>query len=160
MKTRLLRKLEVSEIGMGCMGFSHAYGKVPVEDYAVTAFSKAYDCGCTFFDTAEGYGSEMFYPGHNEQLLGKASEPFRKEVVLATKLHISPDEYIDNSLYDVLCKHIERSLKNLRTDYMDLYYLHRVNEDIPVEDIAESMGRLIKKRSDPFLGYVTIRTNL
>lgn len=144
MKTRLLRELEVSEIGMGCMGFSHGYGKVPEEDYAVNAIRNAYDFGCTFFDTAEGYGSEMFYPGHNEQLLGKALEPFRKETVLATKLHIGPDECIGIPLYDVLCKHIKQSLKNLRTDYIDLYYLHRVNEDIPVEDVAEAMGHLIK----------------
>lgn len=143
MLTRKLRNLEVSKIGMGCMGFSHGYGKVPDGDYAVKAIRSAYDFGCTFFDTAEGYGSEMFYPGHNEQLVGKALEPFRKEVVLATKFHIKPDECLDSSLYDVLCKHIEQSLKNLRTNYIDLYYLHRVNEDIPVEDIAEAIGRLI-----------------
>lgn len=144
MKKRFLQNLEVSETGMGCMGFSHGYGKVPEEAYAINAIRKAYDFGCTFFDTAEGYGSEMFYPSHNEQLLGKALEPFRKETVLATKLHISPEECIGISLYDVLCKHIEQSLKNLRTDYIDLYYLHRVNENITVEDVAEAMGRLIK----------------
>lgn len=145
MKKRMIGKLEVSEIGMGCMGFSHGYGAVPDEDYSITAIRKAYEAGCTFFDTAESYGKEMFYPGHNEQLVGKALEPFRKEVVLATKLHITAEEYGgDVTLYDAIRKHLEASLKNLRTDYVDLYYLHRVNEEVPVEAVAEVMGSLIE----------------
>ena len=65
------------------MGFSHGYGAVPDEAYSIDAIRKAYDFGCTFFDTAEGYGKEMFYAGHNEQLVGKAIEPFRNKVILA-----------------------------------------------------------------------------
>lgn len=145
MNLRKLRELEVSPVGMGCMGFSHGYGKVPEEAYSIKAICKAYDFGCTFFDTAEVYGYEMFYPGHNEQLVGKAIESFRKDIVLATKLQVSKSEYGNAvSLYDAIRKHIEASMKNLKTDYLDLYYLHRVNEEVPVEEVAEVMGRLIK----------------
>ena len=88
MKTRYLRDLEVSEIGMGCIGFSHGYGKVPEKNYTLQAIRSAHEYGCTFYDTAESYGKEQFYPGHNEELVGEALLPFRKEVVLATKFHI------------------------------------------------------------------------
>ncbi|MBD5453576.1 MAG: aldo/keto reductase [Lachnospiraceae bacterium] len=146
MNTRFLRDLEVSEIGMGCMGFSHGYGKVPDEAYALQAVRKAYDFGCIFFDTAEGYGKEMFYPGHNEELLGKALASFRKNVVLATKFHISQTEIQENMvLYDFIRSHLENSMKRLKTDYIDLYYLHRLNESVPVEEVAEVMGRLIQE---------------
>lgn len=143
MKTRFIGKLEVSPIGMGCMGFSHGYGQVPEESCSIEAIHKAHDFGCTFFDTAEAYGQEQFWAGHNEQLVGKALEPFRKDVVLATKLHIHPEETADRSVYEIVKGHLERSMKNLRTDYVDLYYLHRVNEGVPVEEVAEAMGRLI-----------------
>ena len=76
MDKRKLGQLEVSPIGMGCMGFSHGYGQVPPEAYAIEAIRKAYDYGCTHFDTAEAYGKEQFYAGHNEELVGKAVEPF------------------------------------------------------------------------------------
>lgn len=146
MKTRKLGNLEVSEIGMGCMGFSHGYGAVPEEEYAVSAIRQAYDFGCTFFDTAETYGQEMFYAGHNEQLLGKAANDFRKNVVIATKFHLHDDEAVKgNALYQTVRKHLEASMKKLRTDYIDLYYLHRLNELVPVEEIAEVMGRLIRE---------------
>lgn len=146
MKKRFLGGIEVSEIGMGCMGFSHGYGKVPEENYAIEAIQKAHDYGCTFFDTAEGYGKEMFYPGHNEELVGKALASFRKDVVLATKLHISTAESeTDKALYDVIRGHLENSMKRMKTDYIDLYYLHRINEMIPVEEVAEVMGKLIRE---------------
>lgn len=145
MKTRQLRDLTVSEIGMGCMGFSHGYGKVPDEDYSIEAIRKAYDYGCTFFDTAEVYGMQQFEKGHNERLVGKAIEPFRKEIILATKLHIDTDEVkTDGSLYNTIRRHLKASMQKLRTDYTDLYYLHRINPDIPVEDVADVMGRFIK----------------
>lgn len=142
-KFRNIKDLKVSTIGMGCMGFSHGYGTAPKEDYAIAAIRNAYDFGCTFFDTAEGYGKEQFYKGHNEQLLGKAVKPFRNNVVLATKLHISPAEISDKTLYKAVRRHLENSLKNLGTDYVDLYYLHRINEEIPVEEVASVMGQLI-----------------
>ena len=146
MDNRKLGQLEVSPIGMGCMGFSHGYGQVPPKAYAIEAIRKAYDYGCTHFDTAEAYGKEQFYAGHNEELVGKAIEPFRKEVVLATKFHIGelsqPDE---TSLYREVRRHLEDSMSRLRTDYIDLYYLHRINETVRLEDVAIVMGRLVKE---------------
>lgn len=144
MQMRKLGQLEVSPIGMGCMGFSHGYGKVPETDVAIKAIQEAHDYGCTFFDTAETYGCEQFYPGHNEQLVGQAIKPFRKEVVLASKIHISTEEYQANhDLYRTIKRHLLHSLKNLQTDYLDLYYLHRYNEEIGMAPVAEVMGKLI-----------------
>lgn len=144
MKIRKLRNLEVSPIGMGCMGFSHGYGKVPERSYSIEAIRKAASLGCTFFDTAESYGQELFYPGHNEELVGEAIAPFRKDVVLATKLHIGSGEVTnDTALYNVMRRHLEASMKKLKTNYIDLYYLHRINELVPVENVAEVMGRFI-----------------
>ena len=143
MKTRLLRNLEVSPIGMGCMGFSHGYGQVPEESYSIEAIRKAYEFGCTFFDTAETYGREQFWPGHNEQLVGKALEPFRNHVVLATKLHLHPEEVEEGSVTEAVRRHLEQSMKNMRTNYIDLYYLHRINGGVALEDIAAAMGRLV-----------------
>lgn len=144
METRRLRDIEVSPIGMGCMGFSHGYGAVPEKDYSIEAIRKAYDFGCTFFDTAESYGEEQFYPGHNEQLVGEAIKLFRKDVVLATKLHLHPEEFtVGTSTYEVVRRHLEKSMKNLNADYVDLYYLHRVNEKISVEEVAGAMQQLI-----------------
>lgn len=146
MKLRKIGSLTVSPIGMGCMGFSHGYGEVPEESYSIAAIQKAYAFGCNFFDTAEAYGRELFFPGHNEELLGKAVEGFRDQVVLATKLHIDENEITDEmDLSMVIHSHLKKSLENLRTDYVDLYYLHRVNELIPVEDVAEVMGELIEE---------------
>ena len=146
MKKRLLGTLTVSEVGMGCMGFSHGYGVPPEESYAVEAIRKAFDFGCTLFDTAETYGREQFYPGHNEELVGKAIAPFRKEAVLATKLHLGPkEERAGKSTYQVVKEHLAQSMKRLQTDYIDLYYLHRLSEDVPVEEVAEAMGRLIQE---------------
>ena len=146
MKNRKVGILDVSAIGMGCMGFSHGYGAVPEEAYSINAIRKAYEFGCTFFDTAEGYGTQMFYPGHNEQLLGKAVESFRKDVVLATKLHLRKEENGEgNMLYESIRKHLDASMLNLKTDYIDLYYLHRVNPEIPNEEVAGVMGKLISE---------------
>lgn len=161
MKMRKLRDLEVTEIGMGCMGFSHGYGAVPEESYSVEAIRKAHDFGCNFFDTAEVYGLQQFEKGHNERLVGKALEPFRKNVILATKLHIDtvePEQ--DGSLYNTIRRHLEASMEKLRTDYIDLYYLHRVNPDIPVEDVAEVMGRLIKEGLIRGWGMSMVNTEL
>lgn len=140
MDKRKLGQLEVSPIGMGCMGFSHGYGQVPPEAYAIEAIRKAYDYGCTHFDTAEAYGKEQFYAGHNEELVGKAVEPFRKEVVLATKFHIGELPKPDGTnLYREVRRHLEDSMSRLRTDYIDLYYLHRINEMVRLEDVALSL---------------------
>ncbi len=137
----------MSEIGMGCMGFSHGYGTVPDEAYSIEAIQRAYhEGGCTFFDTAESYGDVVFSPGHNELLVGKAIEPFRSKIVLATKLKVKPEELADGTSVAVAVRrHLEHSMKNLRTDYVDLYYLHRIDEAVPFEEVAEAMGCLIKE---------------
>ena len=142
MKKRMIGKLEVSAVGMGCMALSHGYGQIPEEQYSVEAIRKAYAAGCTFFDTAEIYGAQLYYTGHNEQILGKALEDVRQHVVLASKLHISPEEY-QTDLEGAIRSHLTQSMKNLRTDYLDLYYLHRVHPEVPVEAVAQVMGKLI-----------------
>lgn len=144
MQKRKLRDLEVSTIGVGCMGFSHGYGKVPETEYSINAMRKAFEAGCNFFDTAEVYGDVVFYPGHNEELVGKALSSVRKDVMLATKLHLRPDEVAaSSSVYDAVKSHLVASMKRLGTDYVDLYYLHRINEEVSFEEVAAAMGRLI-----------------
>ena len=144
MKTRQLGNITVSEIGMGCMGFSHGYGEIPPESYSIEAIQKALDYGCRFLDTSEAYGPYLAETGHNERIVGKAIKGRRDDVVLATKLFIGTDEVRrGNSAYDALRRHLEASLKRLQTDYVDLYYLHRINTSVPVEVVAEGMGRLI-----------------
>lgn len=144
MEKRWLGNIEVSEIGMGCMGFSHGYGKLPEESYALEAIRQAYDFGCTFYDTAEVYGMQTRWFGHNEELLGKAVKDFRNHVVLATKLTIMPEDVARKEpLYEIVREHLAASLKRLGTENVDLYYLHRINEAVPVEAVADVMGRLI-----------------
>ena len=118
----------------------------PERAYSIRATQEAYEYGCTFFDTAETYGTQQFYPGHNEQLVGEAILPFRKKVVLATKFHFRNEMPSERKLIDkVIRRHLEQSLKNLQTDYVDLYYLHRVNEKVPLEEVAYVMGDLIRE---------------
>ncbi len=145
MDKRKLRDIEVSPIGMGCMGFSHGYGEIPTRDYSIEAIRKAYDFGCTFFDTAESYGPNLLPEnrGHNERIVGEAVHDFRKEVVLATKLHLDANEVEENGLESVMRRHLTASLERLQTDYADLYYLHRINPNIPTENVAEVMGKFI-----------------
>lgn len=146
MKTRKLRELVVSEIGMGCMGFSHGYGAAPEWEYSIQAIRDAYAYGCTFFDTAESYGTQQFYPGHNEQLVGEAVEPFRNKIILATKLHFRGEIPQNGAALEAeVRQHLVQSLQNLRSDYVDLYYLHRVNEEVPLPEVAAVMGKLIQE---------------
>ena len=144
MNKRKLRNLEVSPIGVGCMGFSHGYGEIPSEEYSIQAIQKAHDFGCDFYDTAEAYAPLLSGIGHNELIVGKAVKSFRKDVVLATKLHLNTTEVSELGLYQTLEKHLTASMQRLQTDYVDLYYLHRINRDIPVEEVAEAMGKLEK----------------
>lgn len=140
MKKRMLREIEVSEVGMGCMAFSHGYGKIPPEKYSIEAIRNAYEHGCTFFDTAEVYSPNLTGIGHNELIVGKALRDVRANVVIATKLMLHGFEI--GNVYKTIRKHLEGSLARLQTDYVDLYYLHRMSR-VPVEKVAEAMGRLI-----------------
>ena len=88
----------------------------------------------------------MFEAGYNERLVGKAVEPFRKDITLATKLYLNTQEVENNGLEKVIREHLKKSMKNLKTDYIDLYYLHRINRDIPIEDVALVMGKLIQEK--------------
>lgn len=145
MEQRRLGSIAVSAIGMGCMGFSHGYGDIPERDYAIDAIRAAHDAGCTFFDTAEAYAPDLdpAQRGHNERIVGDAVAPFREDVVIATKLHLDVDEVARQGLCGSIRAHLEASLDRLRTDVVDLYYLHRVNRAVPVGDVAAAMGRLI-----------------
>lgn len=141
MKKRMLRDIEVSEVGMGCMAFSHGYGKIPEEKYSIEAIQNAYNHGCTFFDTAEVYSPNLAGIGHNELIVGKALKDVRENVVIATKLMLHG--FNIGSVYKTIRKHLEGSLDRLQTDYVDLYYLHRMS-GVPVEKVAEAMGRLME----------------
>lgn len=134
--------LEVSALGLGCMGFTFGYGPATPEADAISLIRKAHDLGVTFFDTAEAYSQ-----GGNETLLGKAVHPFRDQVVIATKFG-----FTDGDSSKGLDSHPERirqvaenSLRYLNTDYIDLFYQHRVDPNVPIEDVAGTIGDLIKE---------------
>jgi aryl-alcohol dehydrogenase-like predicted oxidoreductase len=139
MRTRAIGSLPVSAVGLGAMGFSHGYGPGVGEDEAIDLMRKAFDLGCTFFDTAEGYAA-----GANEQLVGRALAPIRDEVVIATKFRV--DGHLTRQrLGRQMRAHLEASLARLGTDRVELYYQHRVADSIPVEDVAAVMGELIEE---------------
>lgn len=140
MQTRMLRDIEVSEVGMGCMAFSHGYGQIPAEEYSIEAIRNAYNHGCTFFDTAEVYSPNLSGIGHNERIVGKALADVRDNVVIATKLMLHGVGF--GSVYKIIRSHLEGSMERLRTDRVDLYYLHRMS-GVPIEKVADAMGRLI-----------------
>ncbi|MDE6185078.1 MAG: aldo/keto reductase, partial [Lachnospiraceae bacterium] len=146
MKTRQLGDLTVSEVGMGCMAFSHGYGKIPPEQYSIDAIRNAYRHGCTLFDTAEIYSPNLAGIGHNERIVGKALKDVRKGVALATKLFLDSSEArTEGSVYRAVRRHLEDSMDRLQTDMVDLYYLHRTNGGVRIEDVAEAMGMLIEE---------------
>lgn len=132
--------LEVSELGLGCMGLTFGYGPATNEADAIALIQKAYDLGITFFDTAEVYSQ-----GGNEKLLGKAIKPFRDKVVVATKFGFNeglPAKGL-NSSPERIRKVVENSLKYLQTDVIDLLYQHRVDPNVPMEDVAGTVKDLI-----------------
>ena len=140
MRTRKIGNLTVSEVGMGCMAFSHGYGQIPSEQYSIEAIQNAYRHGCTFFDTAEIYSPNLAGIGHNERIVGKALQDEREHVVLATKLFLNRSEVKGGSVYEAVRRHLEASMQRLKTDWVDLYYLHRTSGGVSVEAVAEAMG--------------------
>lgn len=144
-KRKLGNSLEVSALGLGCMGMSQSFPPFPEKKDMIEFLHKAVDHGVTFFDTAEVYG-----PFTNEELVGEGLAPFRKDVVIATKFGF----VIGNTLpgmsgVDSRPQHIrevcQASLKRLKTDYIDLFYQHRVDPNVPIEDVAGTVKDLIKE---------------
>ena len=151
MEKRILGKdLEVSAIGLGCMGMSHAYGPAADKKEMTELLAKAVDRGYTFFDTAEVYGTPE-NPHDNEELLGEALKPFRNQIVLASKCGIRFDEsspevnkpLIPDGRPESIKKSIDGSLSRLQTDHLDLYYIHRIDRSVPIEETAGAMQELM-----------------
>lgn len=142
MKKRTLGNggLEVSSLGLGCMGLSYGYGPATERQEAIALIRRAFEIGVTFFDTAEAYG-----PYLNEEVVGEALAPFRNEVVIATKFGFKNGKTSDglDSRPENIRAHTEAALKRLRTDRIDLLYQHRVDPTVPMEDVAGTVKELI-----------------
>ena len=139
MKTRKLGTLEVSKMGFGCMSISANYGPAADKNQGLDVIRAAHEKGVTFFDTAEVYG-----PYTNEKLVGEALEPVRDTVAIATKFGFDNEKGgVLNSRPQHIRKVVEESLKRLRTDHIDLYYQHRVDPNVPIEDVAGAVKELI-----------------
>src|SRR5215475_13407757 len=144
MNKRTLGKseLEVSALGLGCMGLSFGYGPATERNEAIKLIRAAFERGVTFFDTAEAYG-----PYVNEELVGEAVEPFRKNVVIATKFGFkegTPAKGLD-SRPERIRENTDAALKRLRTDRIDLLYQHRVDPNVPIEEVAGAVKELIRE---------------
>jgi aryl-alcohol dehydrogenase-like predicted oxidoreductase len=143
-KRKLGKNLEVSAIGLGCMGMSFSYGPPKDKKEMIALLHTAVDRGVTFFDTAEVYG-----PYLNEELVGEALEPYKDKVVIATKFGFNiipngkPGAHAPNSKPDHIKKVAEESLKRLRVDAIDLFYQHRVDPEVPIEETAGAVKELI-----------------
>lgn len=153
MEKRVLgNKFEVSAVGLGCMGFSHAYGAPTDKREAIEAIQSAYEMGYTFFDTAEVYGSEED-PHQNEELVGEALKKVRNQVQIVTKfgIHFGKSSQtvnhplIPDSRPEVIRSSVEGSLKRLQTDHIDLYFQHRMDPAVEPEEVAGVMSDLIKE---------------
>src|SRR5437016_10388595 len=135
--------LEVSALGLGCMGMSQSYGLPPDKQAMIALIRTAVERGVTFFDTAEIYG-----PYSNEELVGEALAPVRAQVVIATKFGIKHDaggQQLQDSRPERIKQSVEGSLKRLRTDVIDLYYQHRVDPNVPIEEVAGTIKDLIRQ---------------
>jgi aryl-alcohol dehydrogenase-like predicted oxidoreductase len=134
--------LEVSAIGLGCMGLSFGYGPAAEKQQAITLIRSAFDRGVTFFDTAEAYG-----PFTNEELVGEALAPFREQVVIATKFGFEDGDSQKglNSRPERIREVAAAALKRLKTDVIDLFYQHRVDPNVPIEDVAGTVKDLIQE---------------
>lgn len=153
MRERILGSdLIVSAIGLGCMGMSHAYGAPADQKEMTKLLAEAVDMGYTFFDTAEVYGTPQ-NPHENEELVGRALKPYRNKVVLATKFGIHFDStapevnkpLVPDSRPEVIRASLEHSLMRLGTDHIDLYYQHRPDPAVPVEEVAGVMAQMIEE---------------
>ena len=134
------RGLEVSALGLGCMGMSQSYGTPPDKQAMIALIRSAVERGITFFDTAEIYG-----PHTNEELVGEALAPLRRQVVIATKFGIKYEggQQVQDSHPERIKQSIEGSLQRLKTDVVDLYYQHRVDPTVPIEEVAGTVKELI-----------------
>ena len=153
METRILGKdLTVSAVGLGCMGFSHAYGAPTSEKEAIRLLRRAFDLGYTFFDTAEVYGTADD-PHVNEELVGKALADVKQQVVIATKFGLRFDRdsgkvplpLVPDSRPETIRRSVEGSLKRLGVDHIDLYFQHRMDPTVEPEEVAGVMADLIKE---------------
>ncbi len=153
MKYRILgRGLKVSAVGLGCMGMSHAYGAPSDRREMINLIAQAVELGCTFFDTAEVYGFAE-NPHDNEELVGEALKPYRDRVVIGTKFGnrfdydsgTNPLPLSFDSRPETIRRSIEGSLRRLQTDHIDLYYQHRQDLKIPVEEVAGVMSDLMRE---------------
>lgn len=153
MKYRTLgNDLTVSAVGLGCMGMSHAYGAPADKKEMTELLARAVDMGYTFFDTAEVYGTPE-HPHDNEELVGAALAPYRNQVKIATKFGIHFDmespqvnkPLVPDSRPEVIRASVEASLKRLGTNHIDLYYQHRPDPDVPVEEVAGVMAELMQE---------------
>jgi aryl-alcohol dehydrogenase-like predicted oxidoreductase len=135
------QNLEVSALGLGCMGMSSSFPPFPEKQEMVALIRTAVDRGVTFFDTAQGYG-----PFTNEELVGEALEPVRDRVVIATKFgfDLESGRGALDSRPETIRRSVEASLKRLRTDTIDLLYQHRVDPNVPIEDVAGTVKELIE----------------
>jgi aryl-alcohol dehydrogenase-like predicted oxidoreductase len=141
--------LEVSALGLGCMSLSFGYGPAVDNAQGISLIRSAYEQGVTFFDSAECYG-----PFSNEELLGEAVAPFREQVVIATKFGFKngdSSQGLDSSPARIRAV-VEASLKRLQTDHIDLLYQHRVDPNVPMEDVAGTVGELIKEGKVKYFG--------
>ena len=131
--------LEVSALGLGCMGLSFGYGPATDKQQGIKLIREAYEQGITFFDTAEAYGAA------NEELVGEAVKPFRKDIVIATKFGFQNGDSKKglDSRPERIKQVVEASLKRLQTNYIDLFYQHRVDPNVPMEDVAGTVKDLI-----------------
>ena len=143
MKTRTLgRNLKVSAIGLGCMGMSQSFPPIPDREDSIALIRSAVDRGVTFFDTAQVYG-----PFDNEEIVGEALEQVRDQVVIATKFGFELSTGVStgtDSRPDAIENSVEDSLRRLRTDYIDLLYQHRVDPNVPIEEVAGTVKQLIE----------------
>jgi len=150
--------INLPSIGLGCMGMSHGYGE-PNDEESIATLEKAIEIGVTFWDTADIYGA-----GRNEELIAKVLKPNRDKIFLATKFGFVPG--VENKYafgFDASPKHmklaVENSLKRLNTDVIDLYYAHRIDPNLPVEEMVGAMAELVKEGKVRYLGLSEVSVN-